>query len=309
MFLTILDDYSCILSMKRTKNVSFESKRVNLKGEGCVCVVYQKDGDCKPSPPFRPKKVRTGISTHVLQSNLQKAVRRREKEVILSSAWSLLANDRNSFLRRWPIIMIEDALPHPKLLSIIWLMGAVSKGYALTEDDARFLMGTVVDTVYHPFRDLLTKQSLPSFRQWKDYCEVGKAMMLRARYGGMAGDMRMCAGMASLWTERLKKDPDLLNSLVPHRETTLRFPIPFRACHVLPASKDFHCTSVLNPLTKKRKFSEESLRKAMWFHSSSISVRVFAFPSPETDAFEEDLAKKRKRSEDVWSWVRDELEI
>ncbi len=43
-------------------------------------------------------------------------------------AFQLMRQDMNKFLRRMPVIIMEDAIPHPRMLTLIWLMVAHSKG-------------------------------------------------------------------------------------------------------------------------------------------------------------------------------------
>lgn len=81
----------------------------------------------------------------LLKSTIQKAVRRRKswtgENTMLSSefvsnsviaavrlAYQLMRQSMPKFLRRLPVILMEDAICHPRFLYLIWLMIANSKG-------------------------------------------------------------------------------------------------------------------------------------------------------------------------------------
>ena len=65
----------------------------------------------------------------VLKSMLQKSVRRREPEKAARLAVRMMSSSLTDFLRRLPIICVEDVGLHPEFSCVVWLMVAVSRGY------------------------------------------------------------------------------------------------------------------------------------------------------------------------------------
>ena len=59
----------------------------------------------------------------------------------VKTAKHIIDLDPNILLRRLPIIMFEDVIPHDSINTIMWLMIAVSKGYKLKKYMVQWLLG------------------------------------------------------------------------------------------------------------------------------------------------------------------------
>ncbi|KAF5838004.1 hypothetical protein DUNSADRAFT_3597 [Dunaliella salina] len=182
-----------------------------------------------------------------LKSALQKAVRRGMAPAACRLCLQMLKDDPAELLRRLPIICLEDTTAHPTLLPVVvWLMCAQSKGYALGALHAAAVLDMTYQLACVGVRDHLPTHpptlnpgpSLPSFSAVDDFLSgedvhhesvLVKAMLLRAHYGGMAGDVESCKGYAALWCARFAASSNL--------------------CHSPPAAEDRHplFCNVANP--------------------------------------------------------------
>src|SRR5665648_892247 len=82
-------------------------------------------------------------SLKVLMSVLQKNVRLQKPAAAVRTVVAALQRGEQGILevlRRLPIVIVEDALVHPLLPNIVWLMMAVSKGYQLRKSDYLLLL-------------------------------------------------------------------------------------------------------------------------------------------------------------------------
>ena len=71
-----------------------------------------------------------------LKSALQKNVRRGRREEAVNVAAALLRKDVVQFVRRFMIIVLEDAVLHPDFPLLSWLLLATSKGFVGHAPDA-----------------------------------------------------------------------------------------------------------------------------------------------------------------------------
>lgn len=155
-----------------------------------------------------------------LKSALQKAVRRGMAPAACRLSLQMLKDDPAELLRRLPIICLEDTTAHPTLLPVVvWLMCAQSKGFQLGALHAAAVQEMTYQLACVGIRDHLpthppTLNPGPRLHSFSDVDQVlpseglhqesvlVKAILLRAQYGGMAGDVESCKGYAQLWCGR-----------------------------------------------------------------------------------------------------------
>lgn len=205
-------------------------------------------------------------SVHILKSNIQKCVRRRDRQRAIISAWHLLCQDSVELLRRLPVIIAEDALVQPWLFKeLVWLMAAVSKGYRLTWMDAATVMAALASALRTTERVAIYAEppatDTASTNLWRDPLAV--ALMIRAEFGGMDHDCSFLKRLAiRAATNTLPLDaaaePDWIeydiDPLSPHE-------------HILLEAIDQHCCPhVLRELPGLHP-------QAIWWCRSSLSVR------------------------------------
>ena len=104
-------------------------------------------------------------SIKFLKSHLQKCVRRMKSKLAVESAAEIMRLDMNHFLRRLPIIIIEDVDLVKQLPTTIWLMIAYSKGYKLRDKDVSWLLGVVKALAKCPERTIVDNKKERIFNQ------------------------------------------------------------------------------------------------------------------------------------------------
>ena len=138
-----------------------------------------------------PKKKYT--KNQYLQSHLQKSIRRKDTFKSIKTAKHLIDLDLITFLRRLPIIMLEDVVIHESISVIVWLMIAINKGFRIRCDMVKWLLGVVyyLSNENHK-QEYLTENIQDSIINEK---HINKDILLPLRfrkcYGGMKGDMNM----------------------------------------------------------------------------------------------------------------------
>lgn len=284
------------------------------------------DADRKQQPKQQPKQpVRESVS--LLKSNLQKCVRRRDVERGMATAHVLFLKDPDEALRRWPVIAVEDGVPTPDLLPVVWLMCARAKGYALQRRDLRFFLASVLacltDDRCHELEHERDLHPPVRPRDFGRLNSVSQAMWIRSAYGGMPGDMIMLRNAAVKWEgDRYPKDEVPLSLPIDMAGVPL-----FDASCILPAARDFHVDpSVLRPF-EGGPYSTEQVKRAMWFHSSGVIHRksmdgaVCKGESGETGgdgddgdnddsglSREERFKRGQEATREVWAWMLGRME-
>ena len=87
--------------------------------------------------------------------DMQKCVRRRLGRDAVRVAHALLTASPADALRRIAVICIEDAVLHPQLPAVVWMMMAVAKGFILTADHSALAIRVVWDLAQTHVRDTL----------------------------------------------------------------------------------------------------------------------------------------------------------
>ena len=172
--------------------------------------------------------------------------------------------------------MIEDAILHPDLPFLVWLMMAHSKGFQITLQDANRCLKVVQDIASVDIRDPWcpnsTEECLKSFQYTLlESLSVTKqnlvrSLMARAAYGGMKGDQSMLMSFAALWTHRFLTRPDvpweaMLNDIFlassdPLIEADIESINPMTLKDIPLSAIDFHCTDIVR-ITRLRMRSNQ----------------------------------------------------
>jgi hypothetical protein len=180
-----------------------------------------------------------------LLSNFQKSMRLRDAEECLATAVQLLGQDPANFLRRLPVVLLEDALMQPQLYAqMVWLMVAVGKGYVLSVEDVQLIVDAVATGLEAEERYDLNEEAMDQeddmtwFRsEAEDTLKSAYvAIKLRAGAGGMRFDTEFLDRLAT----RLRSGTLPLQEEVSSIDVG---DIPEFAVdrHMLPAAIDFHC--------------------------------------------------------------------
>ena len=256
---TIPDKYNfqCHIKLRKVNGILDE---VNLYG-----LINEDHYDYEfNDPPYTKKSY--------LVSHLQKSIRKMKHTKSVQTAKHLIDLDINSLLRRLPIIMFEDVIPHTSLPIIVWLMIAVSKGFVIKSVMVQWLLGVVYFLSTCDKHDKVHKIDAIDRNSFKDNIYL-KSIVLRISYGGMNGDMKMLNYFIQLWSLRFEQGGTMDNSKIQYINHKL---------DALPRSEwdlsanDFHCNKQLIGKVKKQYelYSEEYIKKLIWEHSSRENKRI-----------------------------------
>ncbi|CAL5221155.1 g3294 [Coccomyxa viridis] len=153
----------------------------------------------------------TGAAS-LLKSALQKNIRRGRAEEAVRCAQRLLQSEPGELLRRACVISVEDALLHPQLPLLAFLMAATAKGYTLGRTLASACLQIVHDLAVVPVQDRAPKGQDYSCSPEGAASELAldeaggsqiRSLLMRAAYGGLQGDVAMLRRFSLLWTARL----------------------------------------------------------------------------------------------------------
>lgn len=216
-----------------------------------------------------PKKKYT--KNQYLQSHLQKSIRRKDTFKSIKTAKHLIDLDLITFLRRLPIIMLEDVVIHESISVIVWLMIAINKGFRIRCDMVKWLLGVVyyLSNENHK-QEYLTENIQDSIINEK---HINKDILLPLRfrkcYGGMKGDMNMIEYyILNIISDNIIIHKDKINIIKLEMEPLMKNEWIYQA-------NDFHCNkSIINQIkVYHKKYDEERIKSLIWLFSSSINYR------------------------------------
>eukprot|EP01080_Neovahlkampfia_damariscottae_P004115 gene4115-7401_t len=245
-------------------------------------------------PPHKIPKPIEDFHVPLLKSALQKGVRRRKAEAALHLAWQLISQDLTEFLRRFPVIILEDSVLHPNFSNIVWMMIANSKGWKLRKTQIELLLQTVYQIASCEYRDYLDFES----EEFSNPCyntnnHLLASIILRVNYGGMKGDQEFMKKLVMMWHNRFKIDYKIWNDSFD----TIFPPIPkeiqsqitsmvekksfLKNEYKLNEGIDYHVfpsliDQLFNVLKDKKKFIPvNDLKSIIWLHRSGISLKKY----------------------------------
>lgn len=242
-------------------------------------------GYIEDKKPFYGRPVEHECSNiSYLKSHLQKCIRRGNVKLAILTANAFIQLDMQNFLRRLSIILLEDTILSSAFPVIVWLQIINSNGYPLNKSQIEWLYGCVYAMAKSEVRDELFYTSTDSeldtspykaslYKLDKEEQSYWMTMWLRKNYGGMKGDMKMINFLRNRWHQRFLS-------------RTVKVPVwnikpisePSQSLHNsdwIIAAIDFHCVPQILPNLADRfdKYSEEEIKQAIWFCSSSKNFR------------------------------------
>jgi hypothetical protein len=159
----------------------------------------------------------------IFKSMIQKSFRRGLAPEGTHLAFQMLLHSPEEFLRRLPIILIEDGVLHWAYPIVIWLMVALSKGYHPPFPLLLICLHIYIEGTLSKYQDLIchvpvddgqvkthqpslprTHPILASITDLQPSSErtIVTSILIRAAYGGMEGDIRMLRHSVAQWTTR-----------------------------------------------------------------------------------------------------------
>ena len=202
-----------------------------------------------------------------LLSHLQKSIRRMETVKSVQTAKHLIDLDCNSFLRRLPIIMIEDVTLHSSFPVIIWLMIAYSKKYVLKEEIIKWLLGVVYYISICDKKTYYEKEKTTLDIDGNNDIIIN-SLRFRKAYGGMTGDMEMIEYYTHLvYNNKLTIDN---GKIIPIKKIE-----PLKKSEWIYESNDFHCNRYIIKKIgfKYPEYNDEEIKNLIWIFSSSYNIR------------------------------------
>jgi len=247
----------------------------------------------------------------------KKQIRRGITEGALKTAVYLIEQDFVQFIRRLPIIVIEDTILHPELdkLTDILIRGS-RKDYQYPEEDLTFLLKIVRDITDVRVRDSneSSRRNASKTIQQSSLSDKASAlirsMKIRAAYGGTWDDKGMLWKYADLWADRFLNSEDYwfkkFDEIYPKRE-----PVDISNIGVIEKSDviseaiDFHCSSIIDDLANNKEVIRQIdiifrdldqdpkniLRELIWHFRSKLNNRPFIWqPEKLCDEFTTELS-------------------
>lgn len=219
--------WSCTVKLRNFSGRLTTDKKAE---SGCTLVLATNMAPVAVSPA--PEQPMSSGDVSLLKSMIQKGFRRCMTAKSSRLAVELLMRNPDEFLRRVPIIIVEDGLLHAGLPILVWLMIACSKGYAPPPVLLSVCMQIYVESLgsrmldcinYAPQNFDFTRVSRPPspVADEKRVAEKGVhivdipatarrtlvvSLLLRASYGGMDCDISLLNAAATCWAHRLTSD-------------------------------------------------------------------------------------------------------
>lgn len=222
------------------------------------------------SEPFEPYDV-VVPQLSLLKSNLQKAIRRQEKEIALHTTMKMIVHGGIiELLRRLTIITWEDVILNKYYPAIVWLFVALStKTYQATNDDVLFIHSYVayLCDLEEVTEYGTTTEEITPFSQLS-HDPMALSLFSRLQYGGFECERD---AMNELIGRVLRNDVP-----ISQKEITIIDPYELIKVEILDAAIDFHCfPSMIKRVQEHIPFlSEEVIRHAIWTFDSSINRRI-----------------------------------
>lgn len=244
------------------------------------------------------------ITPSIIKSNLQKAIRRCQTDIAISTTLLLLKYDPQAFFRRLPIIFIEDVCLLTSFPVIVWFMMAGNE-YKLTNTDVSIIVNIIEqlcstekyydddesDKSYNKV-DLLNPVNL----QCSEGYDCLLALFYRAQYGGMKGDINMLHNAINYY----KVHPEEIVS-IECRVSKLKPDYEFK---IIPEAIDFHPIPYLLTYIKDKLYknyvitiTEDEVKSLIWFAHSAENYRKISVHMKSDEV---------KRSV-IWGYIEREL--
>ncbi len=241
------------------------------------------------SPPYTIPNEMFYKNVPMLKSHLQKCIRRQLTDKAVMTAWHLIKMDINSFIRRLPVIMLEDVSLHSSLSTLIWLVAAISKGYLITLKQIEWILGIVEYLCFETYQNYTVLNQCPGsgvknisklIKEIDTYSIINSqnadllyCLLFRLSYGGMKGDMNMFYYYTENWLNNFQLGQsisDIKINKIKISDVKNLMINDIEICCV-----DFHCypkiTNMIHLVYPH--YSVEDIKKCLWECNSKINYR------------------------------------
>jgi len=250
---------------EKPNKLNFESVFKVGKEEHIICGFINPDF-IKYYPPVKKQYSKN----QYLLSHLQKCVRRMDDIKSVKTAKHILDLDMTSFLRRLPIIMLEDVTIHECFPILIWLMIADTKKFEMKQEIVKWLLGVVYHLATCKEVTFYTNTEIEELYIEDRHDIIINTLRFRKAYGGMKGDMNMIEYYTQLvFYENFKPNNEKIPLVKIEMEPLLKTEWVYQA-------NDFHCNrSIITQVQRYfPKYDKEYLKQLIWNFSSSHNHRI-----------------------------------
>ena len=145
-----------------SKTLSISSQPIELIISSSVPPISSSASLSSSAPHHHRRLVQnhSKLSVPVLKSIFQKSIRRKKPIPSIKVGAELMDKSFGDFIRRLPIIILEDSTYHPKFPFLIWLLMASSKEYVPTFRIKKYILTIIYEVASCRYQDL--PQRLPS---------------------------------------------------------------------------------------------------------------------------------------------------
>lgn len=254
---------SCVkLLMERPNKINFENKFKIKSVEYIICGYINPD-----FKDYEINKIKYS-KTNYLLSHLQKAVRKMDDIKSIKTAKHLIDLDYNSFIRRLPIIMLEDVNIHSSISVLIWLMIANTKGFQKKDQIIKWLLGIVYHLAKSPEKTNYSNKEIKEIKIDEEDI-ILQCLRFRKAYGGMKGDLNMI----EYYIHLLKDNKINVNN---DKIKIIKLEVgDLRKKDWIIEANDFHCNRYIISYVHKKypSYQKEYIKKLIWLFSSSYNSR------------------------------------
>lgn len=287
---------------KLPNNINYNYEyRINWKDYKTVLHIYGNINKYCDNYNFNIVEKPLIINEIFLQSQLQKAIRRKDVNIAVQTANDLIKIDIKKFIRRLPIIMLEDSILHKSFSTIIWLMiNLDNEKFKISKNMVKWLLGIVelvnnFDNKYVIYKNV-DEINILDYRD--DLLKMDEiyysnlyAILLRKSYGGMKGDMTFLSNCFIFYLKKINEKN--LHNDFNNKSKSIELTIKnINEDEYLDYAYDFHVTSkVIDNICKKYPDNDYFyIKNLIWNYSSSINYRNII---NNEDLIEEDIGDKK----------------
>ncbi len=217
-------------------------------------------------------------SIPLLKSNLQKAIRRFQTNIAISTTILLLQLDPVELIRRLPIIYIEDVCLIDSLPIMTWFLMA-DKDYKITNLDKWYIVSFVKNLCevkqFYP-----NEEKVPNDFTHEQLCQYPNydcllAIFYRTFYGGMAGDMNMLETSIQYYIDNPSKviPKTIYNFADFHIEPEVIILDEAIDFHPFPKMLTYIMINILKDYDVSDDITGETVKKYIWLCESGINFR------------------------------------
>ena len=219
------------VELKKKEGANFKKPKCKLNDKTLMKEgIFLLETNIQSASKFIPSTYcNKAISISVIKSALQKNIRRCRPEQAVRCALQLINISFTDFIRRIPIIILEDAILHPHIHILIWFMVADSKDFIINNTHIRFFLQIVWEIAkgncrdpFPPDEDFSTEREdlvknfgtmqIEENLKSNYHKTIIRSILCRIRFGGMRGDMWMLRHYAYIWYLRFLNDENGINA-------------------------------------------------------------------------------------------------